>query len=993
MKKNYFLARAAMTLLLTIVCLDIQAQETTTFKYTATEKISRFENESFKALFVGATAIVSHDFDAGTGNGTVVYEGTVTALGNNALMFQSALTSIVIPEGVTKLGFQAFKGCSNITTIKLPKSLNTTEGLVFDGCSGLANGKLIVDDLAWWCSVSWGGPYSTPLYYAKHIYSDEDTEITNLIIPEGVTSIGSDAFNRCEGITSVSFPSTLKSIGDNAFANTGLKSVDITKGLTTINSGAFMNCANLTSVTIPEGVETIGGSAFCKTGLTSLKLPSTIRSMSQSFYGCESLATLTLTDGITTLGGSFYSCTALTSVNIPGSIKEVGSSDFSSCTGLTTVTLNEGTEKVDFNDCTNLETINFPTSIKKVAIKGSSKLETVTLNEGIQEIISFNDCSALQQINVPSTVIYVGTFKNCNALEKVIVADVASWCAARHYDSRYYGPQKQAGKLYLGTVDQNEEITNLVVPEGVTKITGEAFLGLPNITTVTLPSTLTTMENKVFQGCTGVTDVYSLANPVTMSWSESDNNFKDGKETLMHVLDVEMWKSKFPNANATFVSDMMQVNYTATSAVNFSKKQFTGATAMLGNFFDTETGNGYAIFSGNVTAVAKQAFAGATTLTSIDLPDGIATIGSNAFNGCTGLTTMTLPSTVTLFKDNAFAGLENITDVWCVADPTALTWNGTGFKPNKETLMHVPLAEDWEEVFQRVNVTLVSDMTRFRYTAMAKESSAFNILEKFTGAEEIVSHVFNGETGEGTLIFKGIVTKFNDPFKNNKNLTGITVPSSVTEIGGQAFYECSNLKTVILPDAITSLGDYIFNRCTSLTTVNIPNMLTNLPMCMFTKCTSLTDITIPEGVESIGSYAFSDCTGLTNLAIPLTVNTVYSHAFDGCTNITDVFCKAEPFTKWDGNNSGFKPERATKFFVSDADAWMEKFPNANVTFFTFILGDVDGKDGLTAADVVGMVRIIAGDTEGLYPDRADMNGDGEVNIADVVAIAKLILSE
>ena len=72
---------------------------------------------------------------------------------------------------------------------------------------------------------------------------------------------------------------------------------------------------------------------------------------------------------------------------------------------------------------------------------------------------------------------------------------------------------------------------------------------------------------------------------------------------------------------------------------------------------------------------------------------------------------------------------------------------------------------------------------------------------------------------------------------------------------------------------------------------------------------------------------------------------------------------------------------------------MEKFPNANVTFFTFILGDVDGKDGLTAADVVGMVRIIAGDTEGLYPDRADMNGDGEVNIADVVAIAKLILSE
>ena len=122
-----------------------------------------------------------------------------------------------------------------------------------------------------------------------------------------------------------------------------------------------------------------------------------------------------------------------------------------------------------------------------------------------------------------------------------------------------------------------------------------------------------------------MTDVYCLANPVTLTWSESENNFKAEKETQMHVLDVEMWKSKFPNANATFVSDMMQVNYTATSAVTFSVDQFTGATAMLGNFFDAETGKGYAIFSGNVTAVADDAFADVTTLTGIDLPDGGST--------------------------------------------------------------------------------------------------------------------------------------------------------------------------------------------------------------------------------------------------------------------------------------------------------------------------------------------------------------------------------
>lgn len=547
-----------LTLLFSFVGVSAWAEsaQTSTFTYTATEKIDRFEEIGY---FVGATAVQSHSYDEVTQTGTVVYDGTVTELGSYCLQFTSALTGIIIPEGVTKIGFQAFKMCNNMTTIKLPKSLQEiggVSGLAFDGCSGLANGKFIIDDMAWWCSLVIKGCYSNPIYYAKHIFSDENTEITDLIIPEGVTNIGSDVFYGCEGITTVSFPSTLETIGDNAFAQSGLTSVVVPQGLTTINDGAFMNCANLTSVTIPEGVETIGGSAFIHTGLTSLTLPSTIRSMSQSFYGCDSLAELTLTDGITMLGGSFYSCPSITSVNIPGSIVEVAYNDFSGCTGLTTVTLNEGTEVVTFNGCTNLTTINFPSTIKKVKITSNEKLETVTLNEGMQEIISFDKCWSLKQINIPSTVTYVGTFRDCSALEKVILADIASWCAARHYDSRYYGPQKQAGKLYLGTVDKHEEIIDLVIPDGVTKIAGEAFLGLPNITTITLPSTLTTMENKVFQGCTGVTDVYCFADPATLSWSESDNNFKDEKATKFHVVDADVWMAKFPEANVTYVGDL-----------------------------------------------------------------------------------------------------------------------------------------------------------------------------------------------------------------------------------------------------------------------------------------------------------------------------------------------------------------------------------------------------------------------------------------------------
>jgi hypothetical protein len=564
------------------------------------------------------------------------------------------------------------------------------------------------------------------------------------------------------------------------------------------------------------------------------------------------------------------------------------------------VTLNEGTEKVQFNSCTNLETINFPSTVKEVTITRNEKLETVTLQEGVTRIGSFDGCIALKQINIPSTVTYVGPFRYCTALEKVIVADLASWCAARHYDSYWYGPQKMAGKLYLGTPESNTEITDLVIPEGVTKISYTSFNGLTNIQTITLPSTLTSWEYKAFADCSGVTDVYCLANPVTLTWSESENNFKAEKETQMHVLDVEMWKSKFPNANATFVNDMTQVGYTATSVVNaFGVDIFPGATAMYGNFFDSETGKGIAIFGGNLTAVADNAFSGVTALTGIDLPVGITTIGANAFKGCTGLTTINLPASITTFSADAFAGLENTTDVWYVGEPTTLTWDGTGFAPGKATQMHVMIADDWTATFPDANVTFVGDMTRFRYTATAKDSESFYDLSKFTGATEMVSHDFDATTGEGSVIYKGVVTAIEGyAFQRNNLLTGITVPATVTSLGSDAFAECGNLTTVSLPNTITSMGSWVFYKCSNLTTVNIPASaeLTRLPEYTFLNCTSLADIIIPDNIKTIGYSAFNGCKALTSIYIPATVTTIESNAFADCNALEKVITPS--ITAW-----------------------------------------------------------------------------------------------
>ena len=140
--------------------------QTTTFKYTASEKLPRFEEFQY---FTGATAVQSHTFNADTGEGTVVYEGTVTEFGSCCLQWTSSLTGIVIPEGVTRIGFQAFWQDSNLTNVTLPKSLKelgVPTGQAFGGCTSLKNGQFIIDDIAWWCSLTINGG-SNPLSYAK----------------------------------------------------------------------------------------------------------------------------------------------------------------------------------------------------------------------------------------------------------------------------------------------------------------------------------------------------------------------------------------------------------------------------------------------------------------------------------------------------------------------------------------------------------------------------------------------------------------------------------------------------------------------------------------------------------------------------------------------------------------------------------------------------------------------------------------------------------
>ena len=148
---------------------------------------------------------------------TVTYSGTtysVTSIGSDAFYECSGLTSVTIPNSVTTIGIAAFSCCSGLTSVTIPNSVTSIGYEAFYNCRGLT--KVEISDIAAWCNISFGNDVANPLYYAEHLYLN-GKEVTNLVIPNSVTSIGDYAFSGCSGLTSLTIPNSVTSIGVDAF--------------------------------------------------------------------------------------------------------------------------------------------------------------------------------------------------------------------------------------------------------------------------------------------------------------------------------------------------------------------------------------------------------------------------------------------------------------------------------------------------------------------------------------------------------------------------------------------------------------------------------------------------------------------------------------------------------------------------------------------------------------------------------------------------------
>ena len=259
------------------VGLTVSAAAAITSVYSAFSGYSNLVDGSFFQYFTGlANATASNSTASTFYNCTrlaqVILPQGLKTIG--ARMFEGcgSLTSISIPNSVTSIAsgdrtyngytYQyegPFVGCTNLTSVVIGTGLTQIGSYAFVNCSSLTS--VHISDLAAWSSITCY-QQGNPLYYAHHLYLGEE-EIVNLVIPNGVTSIGRGAFYGGSAFTSLSIPDSVTTIGQEAFRDcSSLTSVTIPDSVTSIENYAFYGCRNLTTISIGNSVTRIGSQCF-----------------------------------------------------------------------------------------------------------------------------------------------------------------------------------------------------------------------------------------------------------------------------------------------------------------------------------------------------------------------------------------------------------------------------------------------------------------------------------------------------------------------------------------------------------------------------------------------------------------------------------------------------------------------------------------------------------------------------------------------------------
>ena len=738
--------------------------------------------------------------------GQIVFSGEVKKVGYDAFNGCTTLASIALPEGVTELGYRAFRGCSELTRVTLPNSITTFADHVFNACGKLQSIALPkslkkigsyafnncsglefvhVFDIADWCNITFSNMTSTPLYYAKKLYCN-GVETTEANIPEGITAISDYAFYNCVPLTKVTIPSSVTSIG----------------------SYAFQNCSNIKYVYCnPTTPPTIGSYVFMHVADGSYHYTNCTIYVSENSVTAYKSAKgwVDYADRIMSAG---YANNVIRYTSTDGKVVKPYSADVFGVSivsntyenGQGTIVLSDNPTKFGafaFRDCKTLATISIPSTVLEI---GNS---------------AFNNCSSLESIYIPGSVTTIGTqaFYGCNSIESVqipnsvtSIGEVAfGFCASLSEFKGKFASSDGRCLIVDGTLNSFAQagVAEYTLPKTVKTIGSYAMHNSPQLTKVTIPTSVTAISEGAFNGCISLQSVYCQPTSTpTGAAGMFDNNHPNRKiyvpSTVVNAYkSAQHWSTYADAIFADADPANCQILYTSTdgNVVTPNATDVFGANIVSNTY---ENGQGVITFDGEVTKIGYMAFCECSTLASIVIPQSVTSIGRYSFHCNTALTTITLPESVTAIDLNPFIGCVNLAEFkgkFATSDGRSLI---------VDTSLHAIATAGITEYTVPENVTAICD----------------------------------------------------DTFNACGSITSVTIPDSVISIGNYAFYGCGQLENVEIGNGVTTIGASAFSSCVSLTNITIPSSVTSIGETAFGSCSRLASVyckptTAPAGATGM----------------------------------------------------------------------------------------------------------------------------------------------
>ena len=917
----------------TVVTLRSLSTCTGVTSVTIPNTVTRIAGTAFKdwtgltsvSIPSSVTQIEYSAFEGCTSLTSVSLPNSVTSLGNTVFKNCTKLSSVTIGSGVKSIPASAFEGCSSLTYIYLPPTVTSLGSQAFRNCSKLSLARMPKALMGTFTETAVFSGNASGLeirYYGSEKPSGSSYTFMYEIVSDGAggsrraalsyrssssTSWGLAISPNPSSTATVTIPSTLggysvKQIDPFAFMDAGMKSVGLPSSLTSIKGFAFLRCANLTSVTVPNSVTEIQALSFYDcTKLAAASLPKAfVGNITESsvFNNCASSLVVSYrqngSSAYVQKSGDYYwyyrlvngkaelynedETTAVTpkptgSVTVPGTlgsatVNSIGYSALEQCSGLTSVTLPTSVTNVSayaFYKCSALKSVSGLTNVKGfgyAAFMGCSALTTVTLPTSLASIPTymFSGCSSLASITIPSSVKSIGSnaFQNCSKLASITIPSSVTSIGS----SAFSGCSGLTSLTISGT--------------GLTSIAASAFQNCTSLTRVYIPSSVTSIGNNAFKGCSKLDDVH-LPKAFLSSGAGTDVFANcaanlDPRYYGSETVGAYTWHYELMVRGGQRVAEVVRRNVSGTS-LNWNYAIY--GLPDSGRYVVTipSTLGGY-----NVVSIGRSAFFERAALGKATIPSTVTNISYRAFYR-SGIVSVEVPDSVTILSNDAFQDCANLQ---LASLPAALY--GKIDESKVFTGCHADLV-----VTYRVNST-VSKQKVGNYFWYFKTLPGNSVEITYQVDSPAIDPKPTGSvTIPSTLGGMPVASLGTSAFDGCTALTGVgTMPSTVTNIGKYAFYNCKALTSIILPSSLGAIGVSAFYNCDALTSVTIPNSVKSIGGSAFNGCDALKTINLGTGLTIINDGAFANCPAVARIYVPANVKTIESDAFKNCTSLANL---------------------------------------------------------------------------------------------------------